>query len=661
MSLFDAVRYRLRILLRPGAFREERAEEIDHHLELESAEQRDADDARLAARRAFGNVTFASEERRMISGLAAFDSAEQDLRFVTRLLRRRATFAVVTIATIALGIGAAASIYSVADAVLFRSLAFPDPERLMSVHLERPAWKKNSDIARRWDRGTLSLPGFRAWRAGQQSFDDVAVWDAATAVVNGPASPEEVTVGRASASLLPTLSIRPALGAWISSADDVVGGAAVTVVGYETWIARFGADASVLGKSIDINGIAFTIIGVAPRGLSLDRAPTHVAYWIPAGRDSADATDRSSFSFQAIGRMKAGVSSSAARAEAGHILRAASGDDRIEGVALSTLHADQTRIVRRPLLILLGAALLLLVIACINVATLLLGEAADREQELRTRTALGATRRRLLRQLLTESVVLSSVGALFGVALAMVGTRIIVRTAPPSIPGINDVSVDARLLVLASIVAIATGVLFGLMPAVALSRAGGSLGAATGRFARKRGRGQRVLVACEVALSMVLLVGAGLLLRSFGKLTAVGFNPSSLYIVALRLPRSPFDDSIHARQLFADVQQRLGTIPEVAAVTITTTPPFRGSSSTSFEIEGRSSSRDVQTVAQRRVTSADFFGVAGIPIVAGRSYDDRDRAGAPLVVVVNQTLARREWPAGDAIGRRIIFMGSRAR
>jgi putative ABC transport system permease protein len=665
MSFFDSLRYRLRAITRSSTRDREIAEEFQHHLDLEANDlgtgaDADDDSRRWEARRRFGNATYAAEERRRISGIAGVDALRQDVRFIARLLRRRLGFAIVTVSTIALGIAAATSIYSVADAVLFRPLAFPNANELITVWLTRPRWKTIPGLAKRWDRGTVALPSFRRWRAAQRSFVDVGAWESMSAMVgDASSSPDEMLVARATASLFAVLGLHPELGSWFSESDDVSAGAPVAVVSHETWVARFGGDPRVLGRIVDIDGKRHTIVGVAPKGFSLDRGPITIAYWLPAAQDTASARDNASFAFQVIGRIKPGASIPAAAAEAARIIRDGGSDDRIEGTVLTPLHDDQTRSVRRPLLLLLAASGLLLLIACINVATLLLGEAVGREHELRTRAALGAGRGRLLRQLLTESVVLSGVGAVVGAALANVTTRVLVRTAPASIPGLADAQVNARVLSVALIAAIVTGVLFGLVPAVTLVRRGaGGLGAGSRHSTRGRERTQRLFIACEVALSMVLLIGGGLLVRSFSKLSSVGFDPEGMFVVSLRFPQPVYPDSDHVRSVIVEVEQRLRTLPWVIAAGATTLPPFStGSSSTSIEIEGRPVSRTAPGPAvNRRVTTPAFFATARVSLVSGRLYGDADRAGAPLVVVISRTMAEREWPGRTAVGKRIKLM-----
>ena len=664
MSFIDAARYRLRNLFRGDSHARELDEELAHHLGLSAADAKAAaggtmsdDDARRQARREFGNATYAKEERRTIAGLALFDAAGQDLRFISRLLRRRTAFAAVIVLTIALGIGAATSIYSVADAVLFRPLPFADAGRLITVWLERPLWKTNPALIQRWDRGELTLGQFRGWRAAQTTFVDVAAWQSASAMVGDDNAAEEMMVGTASASLLPVLGIHVERGSWFTESDEALGAAPVAVVSHETWAARFGSDPHIIGRVVLLDGVPHTIVGIMPRGFDLDRSGTVVAYWKAARLDTS-STNATSFGYRALGRLKPATSLAAATAESGRLLKelAAPDDDRVQGAALATLHADQTRTVRRPLLTLLVSAMLLLLIACLNVATLLMGEASSREHELRTRAALGATRPRLLRQLLTESVLLAGAGASTGVALAYFGTKLIVRSAPVGIPGLADVGLNLGVLGATLVAAVATGLLFGLAPAVSLSGSSQRVVGANSTV-RGRSRGQRGLVACEVALSMVLLVGAGLLVRSFDKLSSIGFRSTNLLVASVRLGSSPLSDSTHTRALYAAIVRRLRALPDVDAAAVTSLPPFStGSSSTSYEIEGRPTPRGGGAASlgvQRRSTSPEFFATAGVPIVAGRAYTDADRGDMPPVVVVSHALAQREWPTESAVGKRI--------
>jgi putative ABC transport system permease protein len=304
-----------------------------------------------------------------------------------------------------------------------------------------------------------------------------------------------------------------------------------------------------------------------------------------------------------------------------------------------------------------------LLIACANVATVLMGEASNREAELRARMALGASRARLVRQLLTESLVLALISGAVGTLLAQFGVRLMVRFAPPWVPGLADAHLDTRVLAAALLVSTTTGFVFGIVPALLQSRSEDGVGLRLGgQSARGRGRSQRILIACEVALSMVLLVGAGLLVQSFARINAVdpGFRAEHLLVVQLRLPRPEADDSVRGRALARDLMLRVRSLPGVVSAATTTTVPFSsGSSSSSFEVEGRPVSRNLRSVgAQRRVTTPGFFSTSGIPILEGRAYTDDDGPDAPPVIVVSRSLARAEFLNETAIGKRIKWMGT---
>jgi putative ABC transport system permease protein len=588
----------------------------------------------------------------------------QDVRFVLRVLGRRRVFAVVTVSTLGLGIGAATSIFGIADAVLFRPLAFPDPARLITVWQTHPELKKNPARAALWDRGGISLPAFRAWHSAQTSFDEVAVWTASSTIVGGAEGPEELQVVHASASLLPVLGISPEHGRGFAPEEDAVGGMPVALVSHEAWASRFGRDPRIAGRVVRIDGVLYSIVGVLPVGLTLDRRTTRPSYWIPAGQDTDAAGDPGTTDFRAIARLRRGVTVAAAAAETERFLQATTPDGtEPTGALLLTLQDDQTRDVRQPILILLAASGLLLLIACANVATLLTGEATGRAPELRARMALGASRARLIRQMLTESTVLAVLGGALGTLLAGAATKLLIRIAPPSIPGLADARLDARVFTVALAVSCATGLIFGIVPALLLTRSSDLSSAfrAVGQTPPGRGRAQRALVACEVALSMVLLVAAGLLVRSFERISAVdpGFRTDHLLVVGIRLPQPQYSDTVRLRALYRDLVARARAVPGVASAAVTTTPPFSGgSSSSSFEVEaGPVVAGATPREAQRRITTPAYFSTAGLPIVAGRSYSDGDGGGAPLVVVVNRSLARQEWPNESALGKRIRWMG----
>jgi putative ABC transport system permease protein len=586
----------------------------------------------------------------------------QDVRFALRTFARKRAFATIAIATLALGIGAATSIYSVVDGILFRPLPYRDAGRLIAVWQTYPQWLKEPILRRSWDRIPLSIPEFWDWRATQTSFSSVAIWSGGAMMLGDGDSREQVRQTLASASLLDVLGVRPALGRFFLPGEDVVGGAPVTVLSYENWQSRYAGDPGVLGRAVHFDEGTYTVIGVLPKGLSLTHGDPAAPFWIPVGQDSANARQRGNHSFPALGRLKPGVTLAAATAETERILR---GDRKPEdlGVRLQDWQSDLTRDVRKPLLILFTAVGLLLLVSCVNVATLLLGEATAREQEMAARMAMGAGRTRILTQLLTESVVLAGVAAVVGATLAWGGTHLLVALAPPRIPGLLDVRVDLRVLAFALAASVATGIVFGLAPALTLARSGPAmiLRGVSGQSVRGRGSLQRTLVAVELALSVILLVGAGLLSRSLAKLTSVdpGFRTANLLALRVSLPRAKARDTLFTGQFFRAALERLGAVPGVVAVTASTTHPFGGgSSSSSFLKEGETEDPNARKhEAQQRTTLPNFFQTMGIPVLAGRTYTDADQSGAPLVVVVNETMARRDWPNESALGRRVRFQG----
>jgi predicted permease len=588
----------------------------------------------------------------------------QDVRFALRTLRRRRAFATIAIVTLALGIGAATSIYTVVDGILFRPLPFRDAGRLIAVWQTYPEWRKEPILRRWWDEINLSIPEYQDWRASQGSFRSVAIFGSSRMMLGEGSAREAIELSLVSASMLDVLGVEPVLGRFFLPGEDVVGGAPVTVISYDTWQARYGGNPSVLGRPVHFDEGTYTIIGVLPRGLSLQHGEATNPYWIPVGQDSADARERGNHDFSALGRLKPGVSMAAASQEFDRILR---GDRTAAkyGVRLEDWQADQTRQVRSPLLLLLGAAALLMLIACVNVATLLLGEAATREQEMAARVAMGASRGRIVRQLLTESFVLAGAGSVGGALLAWSGTRLLVAMAPARIPGLLDVRMDLRVLAFAIAAALLVGMLVGLAPALTLaeSNPAGIMRGGSGQSVRGRGSLQRSLVALELSLSVVLLVAAGLLSRTLEKLTAVdpGFRTANLLAIRMSLPQDRTRDPAAVNRFYTESIDRIRAIPGVSNATASSTPPFGGgSSSTSFLKEGESDADDPgrrNHEAQQRTTLPGYFDAMGIPLLAGRAYGEEARAGAPLVVVINETMARRDWPTESAVGHRIQFQG----
>ena len=588
------------------------------------------------------------------------DTILQDLRFAIRTLRRRPTFAAIAITTIALSIGAATSIYSIVDGVLFRSLPSHDAGRLVAIWQTDPDRKKQPILAAGWDRTPLDYTDFITWRARQTSFEGVGVWSGFGAMVSGAQGPEQLIGTRVSPGLLELLGAHPVLGRTFLPGEDGGGGPHVTMLSYEMWTSQYGARKDVIGTFVRFDDVPYEMIGVLPRGFTLQRGRIGAPYWIPAGQEPGDIGHRNR-SFLAIGRLKKGVTLEQATTETRQLLDA-NYPTSTTGVRITDLVRDETRDVRAPLLILLGAVGLLVLIACVNIATLLLGEAAARDVEMSARVALGATRARIVRQLLTESVLLSGVGAMIGAMLAWWGTKAIVALAPPKIPGILAAAVDWRVLAVTLAMATVTGVLFGLAPALALAESGPATLLRSGQTVRGRGALQRAMVATELALSVVLLVGAALLSRSLQRLSAVDPGFRADHLLAVRLSFSnPRRDTVALRAFYDDALARLRALPGVTDATAASNVPFTGGSSSSpyiLEGEGTAERNARKHEVQQRVIVPNYFATMGIPLVAGRAFDAGDRGDAPLVAIISEAAARRDFPNESAIGKRVNYQGA---
>lgn len=590
-----------------------------------------------------------------------------DVRFALRSLRRRRGFACVAITTVALGVGAATSMYTVIDGVLLRPLPYRQSSRLVAVWQTYPGWKKEPILAPMWDRIPLSIPEYRDVRA-QKIYENAGIWAGGAVTITDGDHPELVGTTRASASLLDVLGERPLLGRMFVPNEDVPGGPRVVLVSYESWQSRFGGDRQILGRTVRLDDLPYTIIGVLPRGLTVGRQAASLlgapVFWIPVGQDSIDYRERTNHSYLTVARLAPGVSIDRAQLETSHLLSVnESGHEK--GVRVAGWQGDQVRDAKAPLLVLLGAAALLLGIACVNTATLSLGESATREQEMATRLAIGAGRGRLVRQMLTESLLVALAGGLVGVLCAAAGTRTLVALAPPRIPGLSAVHMDLRVLGAALVLTVTTGVLFGIAPAFVSGSTGPAslLRVGAGQTARGRASLQRGLVALELALSVVLVVGAGLLMRSLEKITAVdpGFRADHLLVVRTSLPRPVATDSARVVRFYDGLGTRLRAIPGVKAVTFGTQPPFNGgSSSSSIEREGAAGAGTPQATreAQQRMVVPGFFATLGIPVRAGREFDAGDRAGAPNVAIVSDALARRDFPNESPLGKRVKYQRS---
>lgn len=588
-------------------------------------------------------------------------SVGQDVRFAARALRRRPGHAGLVVGTLALGIGATTAVFTVVDRAILRPPPFRDPDELVTVWNTYPGWRGHEVLDPYWDRIPLSYPEYVDWRDGRTSFESVAIYGWREMTLSGAGEPARIDIGTASASLFPLLGIEPILGRTFAPDEEGPGAPRIAVLDHALWRDRFGARSDALGGTLRLDGDAFTIVGVLPARFAfrpLDGgARDGYDAWIPVGGDG-DSLDRGSHGYEAIARVAGGVVSPALVDETGPLLAGDSYPDG-RGVRIVSRRDERVRESRGPLLLLFGAAGLLLALACVNVAALFVGRVLARRGELATRAALGAGRVRILRQLGVEALVLGGPGVLGGLAVARVGVDGLVASAPTALDLPAGIGLDGRVLAFSIVVGLLTSLAFGLAPAALLRRGDldGQLRRASGRLLSGGRRFQRGLVGAQFALSLLLLVGAGLLGRSLAAELAIdpGFDGGSTLSFDLALPPDAYDTGAARSAFFQALVDRLSAIPGVGAVSGTSALPFSGrGGSSSFQIVGREvpESRK-KPEALRRTVLPGFHEMLGIRLLRGRPLLGSDRDGAPEAVVISRTMERRFWPGGDAIGARI--------
>ena len=663
MSLLAAIRYRLRAFFRPGAHARELREEMELHLELDAMDYRAGPGAvpneeAWAARRRFGNVTRYTEETRDMSGLGFVDMLRQDVRFAFRTFRHAKGFTAIAVATIALGIGATAAIFSVVDALILEPLPFPDANRIVMVWMDNRRLGVHEDVH--------SYPNLTDLKAQNRSLSHLAPFREAGVNVTSSGEPQRVAAGVLAAEALAALGARPMLGQLYTADNEVQGNDAVALIGYGLWTSNFGSDPSIIGKSIELNGRKRTIVGVMPAAFAFPSERTQV--WLPLVISNDLKAARSSFFLSAVGKLAPGVSLERARSDLGAVakrLEAQYPTNRDYGVTVTPLPEQVVGpTLRTTLWIILGAVAAVLLIACANVANLLLSRAAVREREVTVRMALGASRRRLVRQLLTESLLLSAIGGAVGIAVALGVLRLLPAFAPADLPRIDHVRINGTVLLVTSLVTLVTGTLFGLVPALQSSRTH------LGTTLREGGRGgtaghgglrlRRGIVAAQLALVVVLLTGAGLLLRTFVTLQRVelGFVTEKLLTFNVQLAGAKYPRGAQAIEFFETLLERLRALPGVqGAGTISTMMLSATPSSTGIAAEGRETRQDDNEVTFDAI-SPGFFAAIGARMVAGRAFTTADRDSAPPVAIVNERMVKRYWPAGSAIGKRFRFGSS---
>ncbi|HLW53404.1 MAG TPA: ABC transporter permease [Candidatus Angelobacter sp.] len=582
----------------------------------------------------------------------------QDLRYAARMMRKTPVFTLIAIATLALGIGANTALFSVIDAVLIRPLPFHDPGRLMDL--------RSFDLTDKIQGGETSYPAFLDWRDQSHSFEAMSVWNTSGFTYTGGAQPENVPSAIVSANLFSMLGVSPVIGRSFSADEDKPGEQLPVILSFEFWQSHFGGDRSVIGRAITLDGKKCSVIGIMPARFQFPVKSERVELWTTIAHDLmgkfALGQQRGASYLLMIGRLKSGASIAQAQSDLSVIqerLNRQYPENRPRRVAIQPESDAISGAMRPALLVLLGAVGFVLLIACANVANLLLARAAARQKEFTVRSALGASRWTIIRQLLTESVLLSLAGAAVGVLLAQWGTAILVRVAPQGLARISDAGLDLRVLAFTLVVALVTGVLFGLAPAAQVSRS--DLNRALTESSRGSSAGpsgarvRSMLVTSQLAIALVLLIGAGLLLRSFSRLKHVdpGFRADHVLTFLLEVPseRHPRPQ----RALF--VSELLGSVrvlPGVkAASAIFGLPLADQSVFTGLDVPGRPVAPSERLRVGFRLVESDYFRTVGMRLVKGREFTPHDEQGGPPLAIVNETFARKVFPGEDPIGRRI--------
>jgi predicted permease len=653
----------LRNLFARDAVERDLDQEVQSYVDLLTEEKIRAgmspDDARRAARLEAGNIELIKEQVRDVRKGSLLDSSLQDFRYGIRLLRRSPGFTALAVLTIGLGIGANSAIFSVINGVVRKPLAYPDADRLMFITSQFPTL----NFSKFW----ISPPEYFDFKEHTRAFSNVAAYTTGAMNLSEGDRPERVNTAYVTASMFDVLGVRPQRGSAFSPEQDRPGAGPVVVLSHEIWQRAFAGDPSIVGKPVQINGLARTVLGVMPPGFDLHDSKSQL--WVPLGLDPANRRNRGSHYVYVVGRLAPEVTAAQANAELQGMLRQWGEwapqthvpNDSTHRVQMAPLRDEIVGNVRKALWVLQGAVALVLLIACANVANLLLARAESRHKEFAVRTALGAGRTRILRQFMTEGTVLSLLGAALGLALAFWGLKALLAANPESVPRASEIRLDPVVLAFTVGVALVTGLIFGLAPllhlgeqAVSLSIKEGGVRATSGAG---RNRVRHALVVSEIALAVMLVVGAGLLIRTFRNLTSVdaGFDAENRVTFGLVLPQATYPDSQRVVQAITDLSRRLEDVPGIERVAaMQGLPPMRpvNANDTNFEGYTPGPGDPPANVDYYQVVSLGYFETMGIDITAGRAFESGDAIGGP-VVIINEALARRFYKDQDPLGRRV--------
>jgi predicted permease len=651
-------------LFRKRRQEEELEEEVRSHLEMSAQERVDrgqeARAAEHAARREFGNVELVKQVTREVWGMGTLDRLIQDLRFGLRMLTKSPGFAAVAILTLALGIGANTALFSVVNGVLLNPLPYPQPEQLVTLHESKP----------NFDAGSISFPNFRDWRKDNTTFSMMGVHRSYSFNLTGSGEAEQLKAQFVSSDFFPLLGVKPILGRMFAEGEDEIGSSPIALISEGFWNRKFGAATDVLGKGLTLDGRSYTIVGVVPGSFNLQVGAFRACeIYVPIGQwtNPLLSNRASGLGLHGIGRLKAGVTIEQARADMKRVtedLSAAYPDaDKGIGATLFPLKDQMVGDVRLLLWTLLAAVGFVLLIACVNVANLLMVRSTGRAREFAVRVAMGAGRGRIVRQLLTESLLLALAGGGLGLLLAAWGTKAALQHLPAGLPRTSEIGLDPRVLFFTMGIALLCGILFGLVPALRISKPNlhdtlkeGGRGTGSGKH-----RAQGAFVIAEMALALVLLVAAGLMIRSLNALWSVnpGFDARNILTFGISLAPSLKDASAaEIRETLREIEAKLALTPGVQAVSYSWgAMPLAYDDEDLFWLEGqpRPTSENDMNWALSYVVEENFPRVMGISLQRGRFFTARDNEHAQHVIVVDDVFARKFFPNQDPIGKRIIL------
>jgi putative ABC transport system permease protein len=657
---------RVRALLRSESIHGEIDEEMRFHIDMRTEENvrrgMTPEKARREAERRFGRLTRVKEQGYEVRGGRWLETFWQDCRYGARSLRKSRAFTVAALVTLALGIGANTAIFSVVEAVLLRALPYRDADRVVLL------WENNRMRGR--PHNVVNPENFLDWRDQSASFDEMAAFVDQRYNLTGGGEPEEVAAQATTPNLFQLLGAQPLLGRALMPGDGESGREEVAVIGHGLWQRRFGGSPDVVGRVVTLDGKGVTVVGVMPPDFkwfikenSLSGKPAEV--WVPLTFSEQRAARRGRY-LSAVARLRPGVTFEQAHAEMDTIgarLEAQYADfDRGWGVSIVPLREQLAGEIKPALLVILGAVGFVLLIACVNVANLLMARSAGRRKEMAVRVALGAGRLRIVRQLLTESLLLAVTGGALGLLLSRWCVEALVALSPPNLISAGQVGVNLTVLAFTLAISLLTGAAFGLAPAIETSRLNlreslkeSSRGNVGGTRA---GRVRGALVVAEIGLALVLLVGAGLMVRSFLRLQAVdpGFDASNLLTMRVMLPQTKYPEDGRKIEFFRQATERIRTLPGVRSASTVSALPFADlGAATSFNVEGRPApTAGDKPVTDVRVADENYFRTMNIPVVAGRTFTEQEAVEDREVAVVNEAMARRYFPGEDPVGQRIV-------